>query len=663
MNMIKYIYKNIIIVVVSMFILPSCSDYLDVVPDKSFTLETVFSTRTEAYNALAKCYFYLPIDGKRNSGWMLGDEWIQPQVYENDRLYEYNGVRIMERKQTVGAPLLGLWTGSGYGKPLYQGINSCNIFIDKIDEVKDMENAEKADWKAQVIFMKAYYHFLLLRQYGPILIMDKPTSPDENPASLYMSRSKIDDCFDYIVQTIDKAIPNLLPRRTGTDLGQIDKLGAAAIKARVLLYRASPFYSGNSADYNDFYDWDRKPFFPQDDAATTKAKWKDAADAIDAAIALCEAGKVEMYHYDKRILPDDEDDAKANPKNMQTLYDLRMVICDRWNKELIWGNSNVAADGQDMFTDANIMITPASGYIGTQGPNHAWNILGATYKTLERYYTKNGLTLDEDTTFHRTTMYKLTHTPDSITDPAGYAETRGILQSGAETINLYLNREPRFYANVGITGGYWRSHSIRHSTTFYTSGIGGRQLNYAPNFFWTAIGAQKVVHIDNKAATVRDQVPYPVPIIRLSDLYLMKAEAYNEYLDAPTKADVWEPINKVRERAGIPSVEESYSGAFVTPEAAGKHTRKAGMREIIAQERKVEFAFEGHIFWDMLRTRKALTEFSSPAMGWKFDATTGENFFQLQIVQPRMFTLRDCLWPIANAELDKNSRLIQNPGW
>ena len=38
----------------------------------------------------------------------------------------------------------------------------------------------------------------------------------------------------------------------------------------------------------------------------------------------------------------------------------------------------------------------------------------------------------------------------------------------AETINLYLNREPRFYANLAITGGYWRTHGVRINTVSYT---------------------------------------------------------------------------------------------------------------------------------------------------------------------------------------------------
>jgi hypothetical protein len=142
----------------------------------------------------------------------------------------------------------------------------------------------------------------------------------------------------------------------------------------------------------------------------------------------------------------------------------------------------------------------------------------------------------------------------------------------------------------------------------------------------------------------------------------MKAEALNETLDAPN-AEVYEAVNRVRARAGIPTVEEAYTGTFVTAEAQGKHLSKAGMKAIIAHERKVEFAFEGHIFWDMIRTKHAVEEFNIPVMGWNPRTTEYKDFFMLSVKQARLFTQRDCLWPIPTAELNKNKDLIQNPGW
>lgn len=639
----------------------ACSDYLDVVPDKNMTLESVFSVKEEAYNALARAYSYLPHDEKRSSTWLLGDEWINPQVYDSQdaTTTDYKAVWIMKgNRQNATAPLLGTWRTGGpnwVAPNLYEGINLCNLVISRVDAVKDMTAEEIRDWKAQVLFLKAYYHFLLLQQYGPIIIMDEATSPEADPSELYYSRSKVEDCFQYIIKTMKEAIPNLMIQKEGVDLGQVTQLAAQSILAKVLVYRASPFYSGNT-DYFDFNDpHDGKPFFPQDDAQTTKAKWKEAEEAVDAAIALCPSSGVELYTYDKRMLLEDIPDAAKNPK-IQTLYDLRWVVVDPWNKELIWGNSNtrvISGQYDYLLGDAQIKVPSPLAY--STSNNFCYNLLGATYKTLERYYTKNGLPLDDDNSFDRNRMYDITNAPDT----AVTKDYLGFLVSNVETVQLYLDREPRFYANLGITGGYWRGYGARIATSFYPSTMGA----YASgdNRVWAGIGVQKIIHPASRNDNWSQIINYPLPIIRLADLYLMKAEARNQYLDAPDP-EVYEAINKVRTRAGIPTVQNAYNN-FAKSSSAGKYQTKAGMTDIILNERGNEFAFEGHRFWDMLRYRRAPQEFSSPVIGWNYDGATAEFFFQQRMLQFRMFTLNDCLWPIPSTELTKNSKLIQNPGW
>ncbi len=642
--------------VAAMFIFPACSDYLDIVPDKSMTIENMFSLKEEAYHALATAYSFMPRDNKRPSHYYLGDEWIRAESgQERDAMV---GMLVMEGLMSADDPYLGNWTGTQYGKNLYEAISVCNTFIENIEGVKDMNATEIKDWKAQVTFLKAYYHFLLLQKYGPIVLVPKAISPDDDMAAVRAPRSKIDDCFDFIVKTIDEAIDNLVLRREGVDLGKIDQLGAKAIKARVLLWRASPFYNCNE-DYDNFYNKEGEPFFPQD-KSKAQAKWEDALKAINEAIEICTTNGVEMYHYEGRPLQVDADFVAQNPDVMKTYYDLRMVMVDPWNKELIWGYSNVVTNDGEIFTDGQILLPDGYPNGGdTRNRDNARSVLGATYKNMERYYTENGLLLTEDQSFVDRTKYQIVKT-----DTVAYPKYKGILQHNVDVINLYLNREPRFYANLGITGGYWRSYTQCIATNFFYDGPGGRHNSLVNNSFWSAIGAQKVVHINSKAGNAMTVVSYPLPLIRMSDLYLMKAEALNETLSAPN-ADVWAAINMVRDRAGIPKVEDAYASTnpILRTEAHDKHKRKEGMRQIVANERKCEFAFEGHIFWDMIRTKKAVEEFNKPAMGWVVGAQTASDFFQLKVILPRRWTLKDCLWPLPTGELNKDENLIQNPGW
>jgi hypothetical protein len=646
----KKLVKRIGIFIIAC-VVSSCGDYLDIVPDKTETLNDLFLQRETAYNALAKVYSYLPKDWHYDqSSWFLGDEWLGKQDNINDDYIR--GIRIMRGFQTAGNPHLGLWSGTGTAPHLYKAMRDANTFLEHINDVPDMDSQEKADWAAQVKFLKAYYHFLLLRQYGPIVLIDNSPNSSALSEEFYVPRSKIDDCFDFIVRLMDEAILDLKPRALTLDLGQVDRVAASAIKARVLLYRASPFYNGNSEYFFDFLDHDGQPFFPQE---YKKEKWQDALDAIEEAIKLAE-DYVGLYHFDKQIYAFDVADYAANPQKLQQIYDLRFVVVDPWNKELIWGNSNIERYTANSIASGSTLRLPAGYYApgATLNSNSfSHQSLCATSQMVERYYTENGLPLDEDPDFDQSRALEITMTPDT----SEYVALRGIMEPYLETINLYLKREPRFYANLAITGGYWRAHQTKIITKMYQDSHGGRVGTNA-EFFCTGVGVKKIQHPESTSGNGVRLVLFPYPIIRLADLYLMKAEALNE-CEKPL-SEVWEAINKVRERAGIPHVEDAWKNAKIHP---NYHLERDGMKEIILRERSIELAFEGIRFWDMLRHNRAVSEFSAPLWGWDTEGKTAETFFNLQIKQARSFTVKDCLWPITTDELNTNSKLIQNPGW
>jgi hypothetical protein len=662
MNM-NRLFKKVLFLTVFAFSL-SCTDYLDVVPDNIRTIEDLFKIREDAYHALAKVYSYMPEDNfTHHTTWTLGDEYI-------GRLDEVTGtggqlyaMKIMAGDQSATSPLLGLWSGTKGGRKLYEGIRQCNIFLSNIHNVSDMTGDEIDEWSAQVKFLKAYYYFLLIRQYGPVVIAEDIITPDATLEQLFLPRIKVEECFQYVINLIDEAIPFLEPRVGTNDYGQVDKPAALAIKARILLFRASPFYSGNKEYFGDFYDHDGEPFFPMDDAATTKNKWKEAHDAIEEAITVCKSAGIDMFEYEKPYFLYDSASVRLNEDRMKTLYDLRMLVVDPWNKELIWGLSNIYyfADGEIAYSTA---VRSVDGYQGYEsGASFNWQWMAATYAMTERYYTANGLPINEDLTFDMATIHNITTTPDI--GSANYKQWHGILQPNSDIINLYLNRELRFYANLGITGGYWRGHTFRMPTLMYTGlvypYVGGYNPSFTSDYLPTGIGIQKFVHPESKAYHQARVIKYPYPLIRLSDLYLMKAEALNEYLDAPT-SEVYDAINVVRKRAGIPNVEAVWADATLV-KSLDKHKTKEGMRDIILQERSIELAFEGSHFWDMLRHKKAPAEFSSPVWGWTHTGSNATSFFNLGVKHARKFTIRDCLWPIDIDELNTNSRLIQNPGW
>lgn len=636
----------------------SCSDYLDVVPDNTLTIEDLFKQKEEAWDALAKSYSYLPqIDETHTSLWTAGDEWLG-RLDLNQNTGNLRGIRLMRGLQSVSDPILGSWSGTNAGQPLYEGIRQTNVFLDNIDAVPDMSDKEKADWKAQVKFLKAYYSFLLVQRYGPIIISDELIQADASQEELFQKRSTVEECFDYIIGLMNEAIPDLKERATSTEYGQVDQVIARAIKARVLVFRASPFFNGNKEYFGDFVNQDGEPFFPLE---YDNEKWQVAIDAIDEALAACEANGIELYTYDKQPYVFDREDIAINEDRIRKLYDLRMVVTEPWNKELIWGYSNIDIYNQgELAHSSNIRLPEGYGGGVTNTAGFSWQWMGATYRMVERYYTENGVPIEEDLTFPIDDKWELTTTPGD--QEVEYDELRGIMQPGAETINLYLNREPRFYANLGITGGYWRTHGVRINTSMYAGGDGGyNSSQHSTDFLETGIGVKKLVHPESKSGAWQRTIKYPYPIMRLADLLLLKAEALNEYNSAPTQ-EVYDAINQVRRRAGIPDVEVVWANPDIV-NTVNKHKSKEGMRDIILRERGVELAFEGSRFWDMIRTKRAINEFARPVWGWRHTGETGSDFFNLEVKQIRSFNITNTLWPIDLEELNTNSNLIQNPGW
>ena len=341
MNTIKMRKTYLFFAIISTFALNGCDNYLDIVPDKTQEIELMFERKEAAYRALATCYHYLPQeDGVYSTSAFASDELTTPIAKETP------GVELMRGKQSVDNPIMGLWDDTyPYGRSqesLFKAIRACNIFIENIDMVKDMKTEEKQTWKSEVIFLKAYYHFLLFRQYGPIPIIDVNLPITAGVEDVRIKRKPVDEVVEYIVSTIDKSVEHLPTRITSSnDYGRIDKLIAYSIKSRVLLYAASPLFNGNATFYDTFKDKDGVKLF---NTTYDKEKWKKALDAAEMALQLANENNVKLYEFNGIVPVFDTLDIKQ--PEVKALYNYRYMFTERWNSELIWGNSNPVNNGQ-----------------------------------------------------------------------------------------------------------------------------------------------------------------------------------------------------------------------------------------------------------------------------------------------------------------------------
>jgi hypothetical protein len=113
-----------------------CTDYLDIVPEKTQELGLLFERKNEAYKALSTCYTYLPKnDDLYGSAVMLTDELTSPTRQA------VNGLEIMRGKQGTNSPILDYWssfTAGSWQGSLWNAIRDCNTLIENIHQVPDM---------------------------------------------------------------------------------------------------------------------------------------------------------------------------------------------------------------------------------------------------------------------------------------------------------------------------------------------------------------------------------------------------------------------------------------------------------------------------------------------------------------------------------------------
>ena len=627
--------KIIIVLLIGLF---SCDNYLDIVPDQTQQIDLLFERKEVAYTALATCYSYLPTnDGVYTSFMTMSDEVTTPLAKETD------GIRIMKGQQSASNPKFGLWSGWQDQGSLWEGIRHCNILIENIYNVVDMTEDEMNTWAAEAKFLKAYYHFLLFTYYGPIPIVDENLPISASDTEVRVKRRTVDQCVDYIVETINDAITHLPARvLSSNDLGRIDQVIAKSMKSRVLVYAASPLFNGNSEMFSGFVNEDGEYFFNQ---AYDQSKWDLAREAsLDAINASLENG-VGLYEFNST--PPNYEDEYEEEEFVRTLYDLKYSIVDKWNSELIWGNSDPVRNNDWWQMQAACMMKNPN----ASSVEAAWQWISPTLRVAEMFYTENGLPIDQDLSYDYVNRFNTTSVSGSQNLQAQY---------GGITAKLNLDREPRFYSSLGFDRGYNRTWGNLWQLRMKKGENHGRIAN-SDDYLITGYALKKLVHPDSEGDSYSKIVTYAWPMIRLAELYLNYAEAINESI-GPNQ-DAYNALNLIRERAGVMSVEDSWGNSSISANL-NKHTTQEGFRDIVRQERLIELSFEGNRYNDLRRWKLADEYFNSPVYGWSVDETTTVEYYNIIQVGIRSFNSpRDYFHPISINEITINPNLIQNPGW
>ena len=593
----------------------SCSkDYLDVSDELAgeMTMEKVFSMPSNTRQFHRNIFTGIP-----NSSCMIfGTDYAMdgldnPWAGATDELKMAQGTlrNLTSNGYNAGNAPFHRWS------ILYRQIRQANLFLENAKVIPQsgsadfIDEAELTKMKAQARFLRAYYHYLLFEQYGPIPVMK--TAADPNSSELDFSRNSVDEVVSFIDTELTEVAGQLNDRETADAFLALPTKGVAlAVKAKLWIYAASPLLNGGYAEALAIKNpEDGKKIFPEFD----NTKWQKALNALQEFITFAEAGNYQLY----------KNAGVFNPHT--SLYEL----FDKYNSEIIWANPNndwgsVAEDGTYR------RLTPRSERAGFAS-------IAVTQELVDDFFMLDGLSIKESPKYSEN----------------GFSATGEDLsgQTSVGTYKMWINREPRFYQTVMFHGRKWHS-----GTNLIKFNKGSGNDNSSENYPWSGYLLYK--QLDR---TVRDEGSSPRTkyrpsiIFRLAEFYLLYAEALNEVNPNDTK--ILQYVDKVRERAGIPLL------SVIKPEIRGN---QQAQRLAIRREMRVELATEGQRYFNVRRWMigdQPEGHQGGAFYGMNMNGATEAAFFQRTPYETRVWDKKMNLYPIPLVEMQKSTKLVQNPLW
>ena len=180
----------------------SCSDYLDA--DKYFNemtfLDSVFQRQELVDQYIRGAAGLLPNEGNL---WTTAPMPFQGASDENFTSWNDDRHAAIKFLLDEITPFSGYFNNWG---TYYQGIRKANIVLARINEVPDISDIDRRDYMGRCYFLRGYFYYLLLQQYGPVPILPETIiSVDANTEDMTYERNTYDECIDYICQSMKNA--------------------------------------------------------------------------------------------------------------------------------------------------------------------------------------------------------------------------------------------------------------------------------------------------------------------------------------------------------------------------------------------------------------------------------------------------------------------------
>jgi len=463
------------------FITACKKDFLDQKTLSAIDETAVFADSTRSLGIINNLYSNLGIsfNPRRFNNTGLDAACDESEPLSDPTIYTY---KISSAGVNPNNADKGLWTTS------FQMVRIANIFFKNKDSIP-VSGSTRDYWTGQVRFLRAWYLFILLKHYGGIpLIGDKIFADNEK---IDVARSSFETCIKYLTDELDAAAAALPASYRSGDVNQIrvTKGSALSVKARMLLYAASPlFNSGPRAD-----DPGHLLTFP----SANPERWKQASDAAKAVINL---GVYSLYA------------ASATP-----LYTLFLQNTPQAEHVLVYWQPTTTAN--NFYIEASANPTSRGGMNGWQGVKYF-----PTQEMVDEFDMVNGL---------------------RITDAAsGYPGTGD---------NMYKNRDPRLTYTVNYNGairslGSFGDQPVNTYTGVIPTG-NAAATSASLDGIYTSTGTLTGYFRYKMCNGATGELYRPWVVMRYAEVLLNAAEATNEYYGAT--AEVYDWLKQIRSRAGI----------------------------------------------------------------------------------------------------------------
>lgn len=607
-----------------MQLLTSCVDYLDKESDTELTLPMVFEDKTRIEGWLANVYSHVPDPYwgyARKLGWdILSDDMTASERW---RQWDWKVIPM----------LLGEWTPStdwdgNYWARLPQLIREANIFIENVHPLPEqgISATEVTYMKAEMRFMIAYYYYLLSNTYGPVPFKPNYIAPtDFNLADLMEGQRPYYEVVDWVDKEL-KEVAEILPAKyaEARKYGRATSIMCLAVRARMLLFAASPLVNGNP-DYANHKNKDGENLFS---TTADKTKWAYAAQACKELIDAAEAAGHKLY-------TEKNEDGTIDP--FMSYQNLFLTRYDEGNTEILF-----ARPGGSEYGEYEKHATPAAS--GGSGG------LGVTQSLVDAFFMENGLPINDDNSEYVETGFSVS---DETRDNTVWdTEVNGGAISKKGTYNMYCHREPRFYITVSYNNSYFTQE--KRVFNFFNGSADNPHTHDAPQNGYL-IRKKISPDLNVKQGTYKYR---PGIVYRLGEAYLNYAEALNE--SDPGNGDILVYLNKIRERAGI---RQYTTGATDDNFIHVDLNDQAEMRKLIRAERRVELSCEGIRYDDLRRWKEAENVLNGDFYGMNFSGRDESSFYVRTPYLKRVYKKAYYWFPIHQSEIDKNDKLVQSPYW